>query len=122
MVEEKSGDEPISIINPTHYYSSLFANHCEEFIDIAVALVKGVVKGKGMISNNQIRLQNVVKVGEKQFVLSDWGCAAIREGFSVQGRTFNKDLGPLCREDNEWLLAPEYLSPEMLRATQTGYY
>jgi hypothetical protein len=75
-----------------------------------------------MIANNQIHIQNIVKVSEKRFIMADWGCASIREGFTVQGRTFNKDLGALCQADSKWLLSPEYLAPEMLRSTQTGYF
>jgi hypothetical protein len=41
---------------------------------------------------------------------------------TIQGRTYTKDLAPICKEGNNWLLSFEYLSPEMLRATQTGYY
>jgi hypothetical protein len=106
IVEDKNGEEPVSLLYPTPYYFTLFANQCEELIDIIVSLVRGVAKGCGMIANNQAHMRNVVKAGEKQFVLTDWGCASIREGFTVQGRTFNKDLGALCRDGNKWLVAP----------------
>lgn len=40
----------------------------------------------------------------------------------MQGRTFHKDLGALCNDNGKWLLSPEHLAPEMLRASQTGYF
>lgn len=110
-VEDRNGDEPLFLIYPTPYYFSLFANQNEELIDIILALAKTVVRMKGNISNNQVNLKNIVKVKEKQFLLSDWGCAALRDSLTIQGKTFNKDLYPLCKSENKWLLSPEYLSP-----------
>jgi hypothetical protein len=78
IVEDKNGEEPIFLIYPSAYYSSLFANQCEELIDIVVSLVKGVAKGRGMVANNQIHIKNIMKHAEKDFVLTDWGCASIR--------------------------------------------
>jgi hypothetical protein len=88
----------VSLIYPTAYYYSLFANQNEELIDIVRALVDGVSKGRGGISNNQIHINNIVKMREKKFILADWGCATFRESFTIQGRAFNKDLPALCRD------------------------
>ena len=37
---------------------------------------------------------------------SDGSCAALRESLTIQGRTFQKDILPLCKGENKWLLSP----------------
>lgn len=105
-VEDSNGEEPLLLIYPTPYYFSLFANQNEELTDIVLALARTVASMRGNIANNQLSLSNVVKVKEKQFLLSDWGCAALRESLTIQGRTFQKDILPLCKGENKWLLSP----------------
>lgn len=121
-VEDRNGEEPILLIYPTGYYFSLFANQNEELRDIVIALARTVASTQGNIANNQVTLKNVVRVKEKQFLLADWGCAALRESLTIQGRTFSKDLLPLCKSQNKWMLAPEYLAPELLRASRSGSF
>lgn len=105
-VEDRNGEEPLFLIYPTPYYFALFANANEELRDIVAALARTIASAKGSIANNQVSPKNVVRLQEKQFLLADWGCAALRESLTVQGRTFTKDLPPLCRGQNKWLLAP----------------
>ena len=121
-VEDRNGEEPLLLIYPTPYHSALFANENEELRDIVVCLARSVSSARGSFANNQVSPKNVVRVREKQFLLADWGCAALRESLTVQGRTFTKDLAPLCRSQEKWLLAPEYLAPELLRACRSGSY
>lgn len=42
-------------------------------------MCKLVVKGHDKISNNQIHMNNIHKIEEKNFLVYDWGCAGIAE-------------------------------------------
>ena len=60
-------------------------------------MCKLVYQGKGKIVNNQIHVQNIVRVEEKEFNFYDWGCAGMLETLKVQGNVFSKPHLPLCR-------------------------
>lgn len=85
-------------------------------------MCKIVASGKDQISNNQINLYNVHKIEEKNFQLYDWGCAAIRQTLVVQAVKYPKIYQPNIRKDQQWLLHPEYLAPQLLRAIEYGSY
>jgi hypothetical protein len=118
VVEERQGEEPLLLVYPSEYYHLLFANNCEELTDIVRCLAATIVRGQGALANNQVSLQNVRKVAEKEFLLEDWGCAGYQQTLRVQSRVLTRRTLPRCREGREWLLLPEYLSPELLRAIE----
>lgn len=55
-------------------------------------------------------------------MLLDWGCAAASHSMVIQGRKITKKLDPIYKEHNKWILSPQYLSPELLRAIQADDY
>jgi hypothetical protein len=67
-------------------------------IDIITAVGKLIEKGRGEVTNNQITLDNIVRVNEKDFRLSSWECAGIRETLKIRDRNISSICPPICRE------------------------
>ena len=49
------------------------------------------------MSNNMVTLDNVYKLEEKEFVVSDWGCSAVQENIRVRDKVFTKHYPPFYR-------------------------
>ena len=77
-----------------------------------------ILKGKGVVANNMMTLDNLYKMAQKDFVVGEWGCSAIKEVLKVQDQCFTKYHLPLCKMQDKWLVEPEYLAPQMLRAVE----
>ena len=92
------------MIYPKPYYSQLFSNRCEELIDIVTFCAKTIAHCRGLISNNKITLDNVMRCEEKSFGLYDWGCSAIKEVLRVRDRGFTKYHQPVWKEGDSWLV------------------
>ncbi len=52
--------------------------------------------------------------------MCEWGSGGFYEQLQVQGKTFNRKLAPLLKRGNKWLVTPEYLSPELLKAIENN--
>ena len=101
-------------IYPKAYYKQLFENKNEELIDIIVAMTKFIMKCKGQTLTNSFQIENLFKVGEKEFYLKDLGRSAISQSIKLRDRTINHLYPPILREDSgdcKWLLRPQYMSP-----------
>lgn len=122
IVQSKQGEQSLFLIYPSDYYFQLFANNSQELVDIVVAMADIIAKGEGEVANNQITLQNICRIREKEFKLFDWGCSAVRETIKTRDVSLTKIHQPYSRERNKWLLLPEYLAPQLLRAIELETY
>jgi hypothetical protein len=52
--------------------------------------------------------------------LGEWGFSTFRETHFIQGIDFENRLDPVLKSQNEWLIPPEYMAPEILRAVAMG--
>lgn len=52
--------------------------------------------------------------------MGEWGFASYRETHLIQGMEFENRLDPILKSQHEWLIPPEYMAPEVLRAVALG--
>ena len=107
-------------LKPQKYHRKLTSNSCEELMRVLVDFCEGMKAIKGRVINNKINTGNLYMVKNENWRLGEWGFASFRESHLIQGMEFENRLEPILKTEREWLVTPEYMAPEILRAISLG--
>ena len=106
-----------SIVQPKQFYYRMTANHCQELFLLFREFVKDLHKVSQKVLNNKINLSNLFYINGK-LCLGEWEYSAFKESNQIQGNHFESRVEPILKCNNDWLLSPEYLAPEILESLE----
>ena len=106
VYDDKNRSQNIIRIIPKQTYHKLFENNCEYFVDIIRSLTQQLVKIKDKIITNNLNLDNIYLMEEKDIRIGEWGCSAIKRVLDIGGKHVELTDDPVLNDSSGWMINP----------------